>query len=252
VTGVEAARREPAGGPPFEADGFVVRQPGFHGDLPGLARALSSGALAPRELDLRALVEDALVWFEREAERDLELASAALPQVAQVLELKLRLLLPRPPRDDEDDDDLPSTTEETLAAVALLEDLESAIDFLRRRRVERSVVLPARTPRPDLPRPRRPVATTASRLAALASSLRPGGYFELAHDRLTLEDAIGRLRSALARVARGTLRSLTPSRSWAERTVLFSAFLELVREGRVTARQDEPFGEIEVDAERRR
>ena len=249
---MEAARRQPAGGPPSESDGFVVRQPGYHGDLAGLARALRSGALAPRELDVRALVEDALVWFEREAERDLELASAALPQVAQVLELKLRLLLPRPPRDDEDDDDLPSTTEETLAAVALLEDLESAIDFLRRRRFERSVVLPARTPRPDLPRPRRPVATTASRLAALASSLRPGGYFELAHDRLTLEDAVRRLRAALARATRGTLRSLTPSRSWAERTVLFSAFLELVREGRERGRQDAPFGEIEVDAERRR
>lgn len=248
---MEAVRPTPADGSPSEPDGFVVRQPGYHGDLAGLARALRSGALAPRELDLRALVEDVLVWFEREAERDLDLASSALPQVAQVLELKLRLLLPRPPRDDEADDDLPSTTDETLAAVALLEDLESAIDFLRRRRFERSVVLPARTPRPDLPRPRRPVTATASRLAALASNLRPGGYFELAHDRLTLEDAVRRLRSALARLARGTLRSLTPSRSWAERTVLFSAFLELVREGRVSARQDEPFGEIEVEAERR-
>jgi segregation and condensation protein A len=247
VTAPTPAPQQPAGTSPSEPDGFVVRQPGYQGDLAGLARALRSGALAPRELDLRSLVDDVLIWFEREAERDLDLASTALPQVAQVLELKLRLLLPRPPRDSEDDEDLPETSDETLAAVALLEDLESAIDFLRRRRFERSVVLPARTPRPDLPRPRRPVATTASRLAALASNLRPGGYFELAHDRLTLEDALRRLRSALARLARGTLRTLTPSRSWAERTVLFSAFLELVREGRVSARQDEPYGEIEVE-----
>lgn len=246
-----AARPEPAIGSSSETDGFVVRQPSYQGDLAGLARALRSGAVEPRALDLRALVEDVLVWFDREAERDLDLASSALPQVAQVLELKLRLLLPRPPRDDEDDDAPPTTTDETLAAVALLEDLESAIDFLRRRRFERSVVLPASAPRPDLPRPRRPVTATASKLAALASNLRPGGYFELAHDRLTLEDAVRTLRAALARLARGTLKSLTPSRSWAERTVLFSAFLELVREGRVTARQDEPFGEIEVEAERR-
>lgn len=247
MTAPTPAPQQPAGTSPSEPDGFVVRQPGYQGDLAGLARALRSGALAPRELDLRSLVDDVLIWFEREAERDLDLASTALPQVAQVLELKLRLLLPRPPRDSEDDEDLPETSDETLAAVALLEDLESAIDFLRRRRFERSVVLPARTPRPDLPRPRRPIATTASRLAALASNLRPGGYFELAHDRLTLEDALRRLRSALARLARGTLRTLTPSRSWAERTVLFSAFLELVREGRVSARQDEPYGEIEVE-----
>lgn len=236
----------PAGPPATDADGFVVRQPTYQGDLAGLARALRSGTLAPRELDLRALVDDVLVWFEREAERDLDLASTALPQVAQVLELKLRLLLPRPPRDPGDDEEQPESSDETLAAVALLEDLESAIAFLRRRRFERSVVLPARAPRPDLPRPRRPVRATASRLAALASNLRPGGYFELTHDRLTLDDAVRRLRSALARVARGTLRSLTPSRSWAERTVLFSAFLELVREGRVDGRQEEPYGEIEV------
>ncbi|MDZ7707597.1 MAG: hypothetical protein U5J97_06835 [Trueperaceae bacterium] len=247
MTAGSPAPKQRVGATPPEPDAFVVRQPGYQGDLAGLARALRSGALAPRDLDLRALVDDVLVWFEREAERDLDLASTALPQVAQVLELKLRLLLPRPPRDSDDDEDLPTTGDETLAAVALLEDLESAIAFLRRRRFERSVVLPARTPRPDLPRPTRPVATTASRLAALAKNLRPGGYFELAHDRLTLEDAVRRLRSALARAARGTLRSLTPSRSWAERTVLFSAFLELVREGRVSARQDEAYGEIEIE-----
>lgn len=246
----------PAAPPPAAeagAEGFRVEQAAYRGDLAGLARALRSGSLAPRELDLLALVRDVLAWFEREAERDLDLASAALPQVAQVIELKLRLLLPRPPRsDDDEEEDEGADADDALAAVALLEELEGAIAFLRRRRFERAVVVPVRTPRPELPRPRRPLTTTASRLAALASNLRGGGYFEMAHDRLTLEEAVRRLRSALAGVVRGTLSALVPGRSWAERTVLFSAMLELVREGRVHARQAEAYGEIELEARSRR
>ncbi len=246
-----AALSPDAGGATEVVAGFVVRQPGYQGDLAGLARALRSGALAPRELSLLALVRDALAWFEREADRDLDVASAALPQLAQVVELKLRLLLPRAPRLDEDDEDEELDADEALAAVALLEELEDAIAFLRRRRFERSVVVPARTPRPELPRPRRPLAATAARLATLAAGRRSGGYFELAHDRLTLDEALRRLRSALGRTLRGALATLVPTRSWAERTVVFSALLELVREGRAVARQERPYGEIEVEARRR-
>lgn len=229
-----------------EPTGFVVRQPGYEGDLAGLARVLRNGSLAPRELDLLRLIEDVLRWFEAEAERDLDLASVALPQAAQVVELKLRLLLPRPPRQEEPFDDEEDDAGEALAAVALLEELESAMDFLRARRQERAVVVPVRTPRPELPRARRPLSATADRLAALAKTLRPGTYFELAFERLTLDDAARRIRVALRRWTRGTLGVLVPTGSWAERTVVFAALLELVREGRVAAEQEEAYGEIDL------
>lgn len=234
-------------------DLFVVHQLSYQGDLAGLARVLRSGDLAPRDLDLLRLVADALAWFERQADRDLDLASTALPQVAQVIELKVRLLLPRPPQpndlfsDDEDDG-----LGDALAAVALLEDLESAIEFLRRRRFERAVVVPARTPRPDLPRPHRPVTATAERLATLAASLKPNGYFEMEFERLTLDGAARRIREALRQAVRGALRTLVPSRSWAERTVVFAAMLELVREGKLNARQESAYADIELSAGRRR
>jgi segregation and condensation protein A len=232
--------------------GFHVEQAGYQGDLAGLARALRNGSLAPRELDLLGLVEEGLRWFDAEADRDLDVASAALPQLAQVIELKLRLLLPRPPRQDDLFDDEEDETERALEAVALLEELTSAIDFLRTRRFERAVIVPARTERPDLPRVRRPLATTVDRLAALAAAVRPGAYFEMAFERLTIEDAGRRLRAALGRVTRGGLRSVVPTRSWAERTVVFAALLELIREGRVRAAQRDAFGEIEIARPRRR
>ncbi|MDZ7800623.1 MAG: hypothetical protein U5K81_07520 [Trueperaceae bacterium] len=242
-----AAPSRPAGArsaPAAEPAVFRVALPHYQGDLAGLAQALRSGALTPAQVDLRALVRAALEWFEREAERDLSDASVALPQVARVVELKVRLLLPRPPRgaDAEEDD-----VDDALHAVALLEDLEGAIGFLRRRRAERAVVVPAQAPRPSLPRPERPLAATAERLAALASRVQRQGYFELVRERFTLEGAMRRLRRALARCGRGPLRRLHPARSWGERTVIFAGMLELVRDGRVRAQQGRTYGEIELE-----
>ncbi len=239
--------------PPAEATGFQVEQPGYRGDLSGLAYGLRSGAVAPSDLDLPALVDAALAWFERRAATDLNDASTALPLVAQVVEVKLRLLLPQAPdAAEEDEDDPDDASSDALQAVALLEELEQAIDFLRRRRQERASVLPARAERPQLPRPSRPLRANVATLAKLASHLKGGAYFEMSRDRLTLEDAGRRLRGALARWARGALRTLVPTRSWAERTVVFAAFLETVREGRAQARQERAFDEIEVTSGRER
>jgi segregation and condensation protein A len=136
-----------------ETPAFLVRQAGFEGTLGELAHALRRGTVAPSSIDLLTLVHSYLEHFESLAASNLELASVALPNVAQVIELKLRLLLPRPPRvaEEEEEEEL----EEALDAVAMLEELEDAIDFLRQRRDQRRIVLPARTPRPEYPRPSR-------------------------------------------------------------------------------------------------
>lgn len=232
-----------------ESPAFLVEQDAYTGTLSGLAYALRTGAVTPSSLNLLALVRSALAWFEREADRSLEDAAMALPQVAQVVELKIRLMLPRQPRvTEEDEEDEQSTLLDATEVVAALEELESAIDFLRQRRIERSIIVPVGTPKPDLPRALRPINATAQGLAMLASTLRPGGYFELGFERMTLEAAVKSVRKALRQIRNGTLRALVPTKSWAERTVVFAAFLELVREGDVVGSQQEPYGDIDVEA----
>lgn len=223
---------------------FLVEQESFSGTLGELAHALRSQALDPSQIDLYQLVRAYLVYFEEYAATDLDIATEALPRLAQVIELKVRLLLPRPPREAEEDEE--ELVEETLAAVALLEELEEAIFFLKRRREERRLILPARTPRPTYPRAARPVNSTPNDLARLAGRYRIGGYFELAIERLSLASVSRALLGALRRLKRGTLGLLLGSREWPVRTVGLAALMELMREGRVTASQDEPFGEIEV------
>jgi segregation and condensation protein A len=224
---------------------FTVDQEHFQGSLGELAQALRSGALPPMRLDLYRLVRDYLGFFESLADVDLELASEALPRVAQVVELKVRLLLPRPPSDAGQDEE--AVLEEALSAVALLEELEEAVRFLRLRRDERRLVLPARAPRPDYPRPERPLRASLGDLARLAARHRVGSYFELALERLTLASAMRRVMAALKRVGRGTLFELADARDWAGRTVSFAALMELVRQGRVRAHQHEPFGTLTVE-----
>lgn len=223
-----------------------VRFAGFDGTLGELAHALRSERLSPFEVDLLAVVREVLARFEAFAAGDLERATEALPRAALVVEIKTRLLLPRPPRGDDPEEEAEAQAE-ALAAVAALEALEDAIVELRARRERRRSLLTARAPLPAFPRPRRPLGVPLDRLAELAGRLRPNGYFELTADPLTLAGAMARLLAALRPGRRRTLDELLADRTWATRTITFAGALELVRDGRARAHQREPYGAIELE-----
>jgi segregation and condensation protein A len=225
-----------------ERAAYRVALPAFDGTLSELAHALRTERIAPEAIDLLALVRDFLGFFERTAGDDLDLASEALPAVAQVIELKVRLLLPRPPRHVDEEPE--ATRADAVHAVEMLERLESAIAFLRERRERRRFLVPARTLAPTFPRRERPLDLAIGALAKVAAQYRLGSYFELARDRLSLPDAMRRLLERL-RPGGGHFATLAP-RDWASRTVYFAALLELVKERRVRAQQETPFGPIEL------
>jgi segregation and condensation protein A len=228
---------------PPAADGlFIVRQDSFTGTLRELGSALRSERLAPSAVDLLQLVRSWLEHYGSLAAAGLDEASEALPGVAQVIELKLRLLLPRPPRETAEAEDLT----DVLEAVAFLEELDVAIDFLRQRREQRRVLLPATAPRPALKRRQRPESLAVGTLTELASRLRSHSYFELVPDAI---DVAAATRLILDRLAPGTpalLGELVGSGDWPVITVFFAALLELVREGRIEVRQAVPFAPLEV------
>lgn len=235
-----------AGLPDIVTAGFRVDQDGFEGTLTELASALRRGRLAPLALDLRRLVVDFLRYFEQHAERDLDLASEALPAVAQVIELKLRLLLPRPPRVD-DEETMELARGEAVEAVETLARLEHAIAFLRERRERRRHLVAARPPDVRFPRRTKPIQVALGRLAALAARYRANAYFEIARDRLSVPEAMRRILERLGMVRRADLASLSAPADWSTRTVFFAGLLELVRERRVVASQDRPFDPIHVE-----
>ncbi len=223
------------------ASGFLVRQRAFSGTLQELLTALRSGRLPPSDLDLLGLVRDWLAYFEQLSVRDLDAASEALPRVAQVLELKLRLLLPRQPRLDEEE-----LLEEVAEAVEALLDMDNAIDYLRLRREDRRLLLPARVGPPALERERRPQPVPAGRLAELAARLRSANYFELAREGFGFRQATRQLLDLLKVRNRFSFSELREGQEWSRVTVMFVALLELVRQERVKVVQAESFGDLLV------
>lgn len=226
--------------------GFFVVQDAFQGRLSELTYALRNGDVASADIDLVELVRSFLAFFERVAVKDLTSASEALPQVAQIVELKIRLLLPHPPAAAEEEEPL-TGEEEVLRVILELERFEGAVDFLRGRRDRRRLLLPARTEPPVYARPEPPVPISVGRLASLASRFRLGAYFEMAVERFSLVEGMRQLARWLSGVGRGSFRELVGGRGWAVTTVLFAGLLELIREGQVRARQAEPFGPIELE-----
>lgn len=224
-----------------ELQGFRVDLLVFQGSLSELVHALRTEKLKPQELDVLELVKRYLQYFNAWADSDLDLASEALPILARVIELKTRFLLPRPPKEEE------QIIEQTLEAVMLLEELEDAILFLRQKREERRILLPAKTPRPTYPRPDRAIAIGLTKLAELAAKYRVSSYFELAIERLTMASAMQQLVAKLKRFRKGFFKDLLAHPSWEVAAISFVAILELYKEQKITLSQAEAYGPIELE-----
>ena len=233
---------------------FIARFEGFEGTLLELAAALRAGKLEPAFVPLLELTRAVLLRFENfrtELEilsiGSLDLASEALPHLAGVIELKARLLLPRPPKaHHEDPDDIDHSLEDVLSGVEALAQLEGAIAFLRDRRKERSKLLVASPAPVNLPRKMRPMTQGLGDLVEAAKRrISEVNLFDLAHDRLTLPQALERLHEFGRKLKKFFFGDI-PAHDWGERTVLFSAMLEGVRAGELEVEQVEIYGDIEI------
>jgi segregation and condensation protein A len=233
---------------------FIARFEGFEGTLLELAASLRAGKLEPAFVPLLELTRAVLTRFENfrtELEilsiGSLDLASEALPHLAGVIELKARLLLPRPIKTHhEDPDDIDNSLEDVLSGVEALAQLEGAISFLRDRRKERSKMLIASPVPINLPRKMRPLTQSIGDLVEAAKRrVREVNLFDLAHDRLTLPQALERLRVFSQKLKKFFFADI-PAQDWGEKTVLFSAMLEGVRAGELEVEQPEIYGAIEI------
>jgi segregation and condensation protein A len=232
---------------------FTARFAGFSGSLLELAAALRSDAITPAQVPLLQLTREVLERFKAiraqlPPEAALDLASEALPQLSSVIELKARLLLPRPikPNLEDGEDAVDAALEDVLSGVEALAKLEGAIQFLKERRLEHAGIIAPQPFPVSLQRRARPLGKGLGALVAAAKSkVREVNLFDLALDRLTLPQALERMREFSKKLRRFFFRDV-PQRGWGEQTVLFSALLEGVREGTFEAAQETPYGDIEI------
>ncbi|GEM48989.1 segregation and condensation protein A [Deinococcus cellulosilyticus] len=223
---------------------------GFSGGLLELLQALRQERLQPEDVPLSHITEAVLARFYRLRELDAELASEALPQLAAVIALKTSLLLPKIPREEPEDalEDLEDYSHDVLSSVAALQELDALVRFLSEKRRGRNQIIAAKGL--NLPyerkKPKEKLILTQL-LAAAKSAVREVQAAHIVKDRLTLEDARKAILVFVKNLRRFFFHAIT-TRDWGERTVYFAALLESVRLGEVELRQDEAYGEIEVEA----
>ncbi len=247
---------DPATGNPSSSvhhpSSFSVHLPTFSGSLADLAAALRAGRILPAEVPLLQLTRDVLAWVQTvTGQQPLAFAEAhpdLLPTLASVIALKARLLLPQPEPDElPEADDL---LEEVVESVEALAELGALVAFLAARREQRAGILPARAAPVDFPRRQRPrnaQVSLAKLVKAAQQAVRQVDVPLLARERLTLADALAALRAFGKRLHTFTLGGVTAS-DWGEETTYFAALLEGVKEGQLSAEQDEPYGEIRIES----
>ncbi|AEB11795.1 chromosome segregation and condensation protein ScpA [Marinithermus hydrothermalis] len=214
--------------------------PGFEGNAFELAEALRRGRIPAAELPILSLIQQALAQLEA---LDLGAKSAVLPLLAELLEAKLRALLPQT-MDPEGDGEESTEAEIAEHVVGLLVELERAVAFLEARSRARRDVLPVRPP--PLPADPRLPRLAPERLVRAVRAFRRKAEVLVAPERYGIPEAWRRIARLLAFTPRLVFQRL-PFRGWGERAVTFAALLEAFRLGKVHLEQAAPFAELEVE-----
>lgn len=223
----------------------------FAGPLDLLWHLIERDQLDINDIPIAHVTEQYLAVLEARQWLDLELAGDFLVVAAQLLQLKLRALLPRPlsSPDAEPEGDPRQELVDRLLAYRACREAALALRELQTARAlcyERPLALPE----PAAP----PVSGKASELAQLMQGLRARcapAFTTISRD---LVSVAARMRELLAVLRRkwnrgaGTvcfvdLVAGAPRREW---VVSFVALLELARRRRVHVEQSEPLGSIEI------
>ncbi len=208
------------------------------------------------EVDLAEIVIGYVDHLERKGELDLEAATEFLVLIAALLELKSRLMLPGAEA-DELDLEPGEAAEELLARLLDAHRYRAAAEVLSERLASeaghrfRSAPLPPWLRRASLVEAR--AVYDPSRLGqALGELLKMPEPLDTRHITVPKVSVAERLAHLRALLRRGTF-SFDEAVATADRVtvaVTLFALLELYKQGEATWTQDEPFGEITVDAPR--
>ena len=241
-------RRE--GEPSLRVDGD-----GFEGPLDLLLELARRQKVDLSRISILALAEQYLAFVEEARRLRLELAADYLVMAAWLAYLKSRLLLPEPaPAEAESGSDL------AVALTLRLQRLETIREAARRlgerEQLARDVFARGRPEAVEMPAQVRWEATLHDLLSAYAAQRRKTSaawvalprrrVWSLAEARAVLERLVGRIEewSALDGFLIAFLAE--PGQRATVLASTLSATLEMVREGRLALRQDEPYGPVWV------
>jgi segregation and condensation protein A len=232
---------------------YPVRLPVFEGPLHLLLHLIRTQKLDIYDIPIASVTEQYLEYLALMEELDLDVAGEFLVMAATLMEIKSRMLLPRPPRAAPEEEG-PDPREELVRKLLEYEQFRQVAEELRRRAGEMQRTFPRPLPEEG---PGAPLAelTRADLVGALGRMLAEyaGGNGKKVPTMRVRREAISlrarvaevwqRVRDAAGPVAFSEL--LPPDRRTRSQIVVtFMALLELLRDGRITAWQRGVQGEI--------
>lgn len=235
--------------------GLKVSLEVFEGPLDLLLHLVRREELDICDIPIARITDQYLQYLQQMRELDLEIASEFIVMAATLLEIKARMLLPRPPRPADGGD-----AEESDPRRLLIEQL---LEYRRYKEAAEQLATLAqeaglRSPRPagelDGERSGRPELPAELDLAALVATMRSllseaeEAPPEIARDAYSLRQKMDLILERLAAAPRLRFRDLFGRRfTRLEVVVTFLALLELIRGRHVLARQSERLGEIYIE-----
>ncbi len=236
-----------------EAVPLVVDVDGFEGPLDLLLALARNQKVDLAKISILALADQYLAYIEHLRKLRLELAADYLVMAAWLAFLKSKLLLPEPPAGGE-----PSGQELAAALAFRLQRLEAMRDaaarLVNRDRTGRDV-FPRGAPEPIERQRRSLYATSLYELLAAYAAQRQRQMVSIVHVRRRQVWSLAEGRELLERMI-GAIAEWTPMEVFLSpylaaaetrasvRASAFGASLELVREGKLSLRQDAPFAPL--------
>jgi segregation and condensation protein A len=231
---------------------YLVNLDVFRGPLDLLLYLVKRDEVDVRDIPIARVAEQFKQYLDVVQLIDVERAGDFLVMAATLMEIKARMLLPRPPDAPEDEED---PRLELVRQLVQYKKFKDAAALLEARAAEQSQRL-ARTPpgpsaAPGLP-PLRPVELwdLVSAFGRLMRETMAGEAQAIVVDQTPLQVYMDQILEQLRRVARLPFSALfSPPHTRSRLVGLFLAVLELSKTRRIRPEQLEPFGDIWVSLE---
>ena len=229
---------------------YTIQLPVYEGPLDLLLELIERAELDITKVALASVTDQYIAYLHQAPELELSDLASFLVIAARLLQIKSEALLPQAPAREPDEEDLGEALARQLIAYKMYKDVAGHLgerEAAGLRSYLRLAPPPKIEPQLDLSG-----LTSDDLYRAMAEVLasKPSGPSldsVVAAPKVRIRDQIRLIYEIMRRAGRASFqRLLKRSRSRLEIVVSFLAVLELIKLRRITARQDELFGDIEL------
>ena len=243
---------------------MTVRLDSFSGPLDLLYHLIEKNEIDIYDIPIAELTDQYIEFISREENKNMEGMSEFVVMAASLIEIKSRMLLPKPQTDEEEED----PREELVQKLIEYKKYKSVTEILSKRSEEAShvffrepdIIIPELMKKDELPVEECLKGLTMEDLYKAFRDVMirkekkvdrvRSGFKSVKHDNFTVDEKIVSLKSVLKvspKVKFYDMFSKDTTRE--EILVTFLALLELIRRHDVSVEQDDIFGEIFISAE---